>query len=65
MNSTLRFFQKPILLHNLERISTWAQDGCLSLSSDISRLNNQNVTSIEIREKMEDLDEKPMSRKFL
>ena len=54
----LEFFQKPILHQNLEKISTWAQDGCLRLDVGFSRLRNQNFTSIEIREKMEALGEK-------
>ena len=56
--NTLIFFQKPILLHDLENFSTRAQDGCLRLSAKFSRLNNKNFTSIEILEKMEDLGEK-------
>ena len=55
---TLEFFRKPILLHDLENFLTWFQDRCSSLSAYISILNNQNVTSIEIRKKLEDLGEK-------
>ena len=38
--------------------STWAQDGYLRPSAEFNVLNNENVISIEIREKMEDLGEK-------
>ena len=34
------------------------QDSCSSLSAEFPRLNNQNVISIEIRKKMEELGEK-------
>ena len=36
---------------------TWDQDSCSRLSVEFSMLNNQNVTSIEIQKKMEDLGE--------
>ena len=52
------FFQKPILLHVLEKFSTLAQDGCLRPGAGFARLSNQNVILIEIREKIEDLGEK-------
>ena len=54
----LEFFRKPILLHDLEIFSLLAQDGCSRLSVGFSIFCNQNVTSIGIREKMEDLGEK-------
>ena len=54
----LEFFWKPILLHNLENFLTWSQDSYLRLSVDFSRLINQNITSIEIQKKMEELGEK-------
>jgi hypothetical protein len=41
----------------LEIFSTLVQDGCLNLGVVFSIIINQNVTSIEIREKMEDLGE--------
>ena len=56
--SMLEFFRKPILLHALENFSTLAQDGCSRPGVGFAILSNQNVTSIEIREKMEDLGEK-------
>ena len=56
--NTLNFFQKPILLHALEKFSTWDQDGCSRLGARFSILSNQNFTSIEIWEKMEYLGEK-------
>ena len=52
------FFRKPILLHALEKFSNLTQDGCSRTGAGLSILSNQNVTSIEIREKMEDLGEK-------
>ena len=56
MDSTLRiFFQKPILLHALEKFSTLTQDGCSRQGAGFDRLSNQNISSIDIREKMEDL----------
>ena len=58
MDSTLEFFQKPILLHDLEKFSTLAQYGCLRSGVGFFRLSNQNVTSTRIQEKMEDLGEK-------
>ena len=54
----LEFFRKPILLHALEKFSTLAQDGLSRLGVGFSRLRNQNVTSIDIREKIEDVGEK-------
>ena len=54
----LDFFRKPILLHSLEFFSTLDQDGYLRRGVGFSILRNQNVTSIRIREKMEDLGEK-------
>ena len=58
MDSTLRIFQKPILLHALEKFSTMAQGGSLRPGVGFSILRNQNFTSIELQEKMEDLGEK-------
>ena len=58
LDSTLEFFRKPILPHDLEKISLLPQDGCSSLGARFSRLSNQHVTSIGIRDKMEDLGEK-------
>jgi acetyl-CoA carboxylase alpha subunit len=49
---------EPILLHALENISTLDQDGCVRLGVGFARLSDQNVTSIGIQEKMEDLGEK-------
>ena len=60
--NTLNFFQKPILLHALEKFSTWDQDGCSSSGAGFFILSNQNVTSVEIREKIEDLGEKMKTR---
>ena len=58
MDSTLRIFRKQILLHDLEIFSTLAQYGRLRPSARFVRLSNQNITSIGIQEKMEDLGEK-------
>jgi hypothetical protein len=58
MDSTLRIFSKTNSSSSLRKFSTWAQDGCSSLDVGFDRLRNQNFTSIEIREKMEDLGEK-------
>ena len=54
----LEFFQKPIPLHDLENFSTLAQYGCSRPGVRFVRLSNQNVTLIDIREKIEDLGEK-------
>ena len=54
----LDFFFKPILLHDLENFSTLAQDGCSWPDAGFSRFRNQNVTLIDIQEKIEDLGEK-------
>ena len=37
---------------------TWDQDSCSRPSVEFYRLNNENVTSIEIQKKMDDLGEK-------
>ena len=58
MDSTLEFFQKRILPRDLEKFSTLAQYGCSRPGVRFFRLRNQNITSIEIQEKMEDLGEK-------
>jgi len=58
MDSTLRIFRKPILLHAIENFSTLDQDGCSRSGAGFVRLRNQHVNSIRIREKMEDLGEK-------
>ena len=54
----LEFFQKPILLLELEKCSLLAQDGYSRPSVGFSILSNQHVTSIGIWEKMEYLGEK-------
>ena len=48
----------PTLLHGLEIFPLLAQDGCSRPSVGFSRLSNQYVTWIGIREKMEDWGEK-------
>ena len=52
------FFRKPFLFHDLENFLNWAQDNCSRPSVEFAILNNQNVTSIEIQKKMEELGEK-------
>jgi hypothetical protein len=58
MDSTLRIFSKPILLHDIEKFSTLAQYGCSQTGAVFFRLSNQNITLIRIRDKMEALGEK-------
>ena len=60
--NTWNFFRKPILFHALEKFSTLDQDGCSRMGVGFAILSNQNVTLIEIREKMEDLGEKLKTR---
>ena len=43
--NTYEFFQKPILLHALEKFSNLAQDSCLSPGAWFYRLRNQNFMS--------------------
>ena len=58
MDSTLRIFRKPILLHDLENFPLLDQDRCSRLGAGFSILRIQYVTLIRIREKMVDLGEK-------
>ena len=56
--NTWNFFFKPIIFHALENYLNLDQYGYLRPSVRFFRLRNQNSTSIEIREKMEDLGKK-------
>ena len=58
----LELLRKLILLHDLEIFSLLVEDGCSRLGVGFVRLRNQNVTSIGIQEKIEDLGEKMKTR---
>ena len=61
MNSTLRIFSKTNSSSWLWIFLSWAQNRCSRMSAYFSRLNNQNVTLIEIQKKMEEFGEKMKS----
>ena len=56
--NTSNFFENQFFFMTLNFFSLLAQDGCSRPGARFARLSNQYVTSIEIREKMEDLCEK-------